>query len=681
MPLVVAAALCAAGCAKKVPPAAEPPPPPTETSGTEAAKPPPLETNTVPRMDFNRLAMELALPLFWTSDANGNGALDPDEVAVFWNPGPVKSVDTYVQNGRFTAAFDDAYRAIADRAKNGPTFPEGLSEAERRRRELVVQELAQGRPTLVKTPMGELTEGEELFVRNMLRAADLIERLYAKQLGMDAFAAQVPKDDPASQTLFFRNQGYRCTAPKTQREPGCSAIPSPPAQRVSGLYPQSLLAQEGFCEALQKKGDEALTSPFTVVREGTGGKLEAVPYPKAYAEEMTELARLLDESAAALPEGEPALKAYLTAAAQSFRDNLWPRADEAWAKMNAQNSKWYLRIGPDEVYAEPCNTKALFHMSFARINPDSLKWQAKLDPLKSQMEEAIAKLAGPPYKARTVTFALPDFIDIVLNAGDSRSPSGATIGQSLPNFGPVANEGRGRTVAMTNFYTDPDSLQASENTARSLLCPSVMPHFTTDPAPQLMSTVLHEAAHNLGPSHQYKVKGKVDREVFGGPLASMLEELKAQGAALYYTTWLKDRGVITERDAQLAAVRDLLWAFGHISRGMYDEERHPRTYSQLAAIQLGQLMDAKVVRWNAEGKAANGTDTGCFEIALEKWPAAAKAMLTEAAGVKSRGDRARAEGWVKKYVDVQGEQKRLHDTITERALRAPKATFVYGVEL
>ena len=80
-----------------------------------------------------------------------------------------------------------------------------------------------------------------------------------------------------------------------------------------------------------------------------------------------------------------------------------------------------------------------------------------IQSVKNDLEQALAKLAGPPYKARQVSFHLPDFIDVVLNAGDSRSPHGATIGQSLPNFGAVANEGRGRTVAMTNFYTDPDS--------------------------------------------------------------------------------------------------------------------------------------------------------------------------------------------------------------------------------
>ena len=82
------------------------------------------------------------------------------------------------------------------------------------------------------------------------------------------------------------------------------------------------------------------------------------------------------------------------------------------------------------------------------------------------MEKALAVLAGPPYEAREVSFHLPDFIDIVLNAGDARAARGATIGQSLPNWGPVANEGRGRTVAMTNFYADPDSRDVTRRARR-----------------------------------------------------------------------------------------------------------------------------------------------------------------------------------------------------------------------
>jgi hypothetical protein len=38
------------------------------------------------------------------------------------------------------------------------------------------------------------------------------------------------------------------------------------------------------------------------------------------------------------------------------------------------------------------------------------------------MEQQIAQRAGAPYAARKVAFQLPDFLHIVVNAGDPRRP-------------------------------------------------------------------------------------------------------------------------------------------------------------------------------------------------------------------------------------------------------------------
>jgi hypothetical protein len=347
--------------------------------------------------------------------------------------------------------------------------------------------------------------------------------------------------------------------------------------------------------------------------------------------------------------------------------------------MTATNSKWFLRDGPDEVYAEPCSQKANFHLVLARVNQESLEWQRRLEPVKDDMEAAMAKLAGPPYRAREVGFALPDFIDIVLNAGDSRSALGATIGQSLPNWGPVAEAG-GRTVAMTNLYTDADSEAALVEQARSLLCKATADR--VDPAVRHMnfSTVLHEAAHNLGPSHEYRVDGKTDGQVFGGPLASTLEEFKAQTAALYFADWLVARGILPAQDAEKAHLRDVLWSFGHIAQGMVDARGNPKPYSQLAAIQMGFLRERGVLEWKAGVKAANGVDAGCFEVDLAKWPAAAEELAELSFGIKSRGDRALAEQTRDRWTAPGNEWAVLRGVIEERWLRAPKASFVYAIE-
>ena len=691
--LTVGLALASSACEKK-PDAA--PVPATSASTTAvatgdaqvvAARPAGVKLDKLTRADFNRVAAELALPLFWAADANKDSTLDPDELAVYWGLVPGAKLVEYVgADGAFTEKAKDAIDSIVKRASQTAP-PAGLDAKELARREAVKKELAQGRVTLVATDLSKATPEEKRFVGFITQAAELIEKLYAKQEGTLDLRAKVPADDPASKSMFFRNQGPKCEAPQTQSDPACSAIPDPWKGKLSGFYPAALLEKPKFCEDLSKleagKKEKVLMDPFTVVIDDADkkGAFKAVPYHEAFKDDVTAISGQLKAAAEALGASEPALKAYLVATAQAFLDDKWWPADEAWAKMDAKNSKYYLRVAADEVYREPCSTKALYHVSFGLINQGSLKWQSKLDPIKTDMEKALADLAGAPYKAREVSFKLPDFMDVALNAGDSRPPSGATIGQSLPNFGPVANEGRGRTVAMTNFYSDPDSIEALKGTTESLFCKDSMAKYTTDREPQLMSTVLHEAAHNLGPAHQYKTNGKIDREVFGGPLASTLEELKAQTAALYFTDWLVERKQITADDAEKAHVRDIVWGFGHISRGMYDEDKHPRNYSQLAAIQLGWFMQNGAVAWKADETAANGKDKGCFAVALDKLPAAVKSLMTETAQIKGKGDKARAEKLVKDFVDVSGDKKKVHEVIAERVLRSPKPSFVYAIKV
>jgi hypothetical protein len=636
---------------------------------------------SLPRAEFNQRAVERAAPLFWTRDADSDGVLDPAELAVTWGPGDAR-LDRYVKAGRFTPEFDATYARITH-----PMTLDGLAGAEKARRAAVLAELGQGRPTLVLTTITDPREAE--IAARLEKTARIIERIYAKQSGVDGLYARIPKDDTASRAMFFRNQGPFCEAPKTENDPACSAL-SPRPKRVSGMYPESIQSSPDFCAALEKRKDaDVLLDQFSVVRHKPGGRakgdpatddLVAVPYHVAYADDMKAVSDELRATAALVGRdpSEAAFKAYLEAAATAFLDGSWFEADVAWKGMTATNSRWYLRVGPDEVYAEPCSRKANFHQTFARINQESLEWQRRLEPVKDDMEAAMASLAGPPYQARDVGFTLPDFIDIVLNAGDARAALGATIGQSLPNWGPVAESG-GRTVAMTNLYTDPDSEAMLVEQSRSLLCTATAGR--VDPAVRYMtiSTVLHEAAHNLGPSHEYRVDDRTDGQVFGGPLASTLEELKAQTAALYFSDWLAARGIMSKEDADKTHVRDVLWSFGHIAQGMNDARGQPKPYSQLAAMQMGFLNQRGVLRWNADEKAANGRDVGCFEVDLGKWPAAVEDLARLAFGVKSRGDRALAEKTRDEWVTDGTRWAALRGTIQERWLRAPKASFVYSV--
>jgi len=158
-----------------------------------------------------------------------------------------------------------------------------------------------------------------------------------------------------------------------------------------------------------------------------------------------------------------------------------------------------------------------------------------------------------------------------------------------------------------------------------------------------------------------------------------LEELKSQTAALYFTDWLAAKGLISNEMAETAHVRDLAWAFGHISRGMYDAEKKPKPYSQLAGIQFGFLMKEGALNFKAEEKAANGADMGCYELDLAKYAAAAEKLMGIVAKIKGSGDKKGAEALVAEFVDAEGAPQEHMSRVKERWLRAPRASFVYSV--
>ena len=626
----------------------------------------------IEREELNFRAQERFLPLFWRADDNHDRTLDPSELAVLWGPQRAKRTDYVDPKGAFTPAFHAAYRALL-----APIDDSKLDAKEKERRALVRKELRGGKPTLVETDLSRESAEDRAVAERVFAAAVILEKIYAKQLGTEQYENQVPAGDFASRSLYHRDQSPWCTTPQLEKVEACTAIPVKPAHR-SGLYPAAVQADPKFCDRLAAlpNGKALMDHYSTVVADGAG--FRAVPYAEAYKPEMTAIAKELDAAAVAISSAREApMKAYLSAAAASFRSNDWEPANVAWQKMGGSSSRWYLRVAPDEVYYEPCAWKAGFAVAFARINPESKAWQDKLGPVKAEMEKALATLAGAPYKARDVQFKLPDFIDIILNAGDQRNAHGATIGESLPNWGPVADSG-GRTVAMTNLYTDADSQAALKKQMASLYCDATNARATTSPRPAVMSTVLHEASHNLGPSHDYAAFGKKDSVAFGGTLASTLEELKAQTGALYFSEWLVKKGLLGRAEAEEAHVRDVAWAFGHIAQGMYEGDGKPKNYSQLASIQLGTLWKAGALTWKADARSGSG-EQGCFEIDFTKWAPTIDALAARVLKIKARGDRADAEEMKSAFVDAKDEWARYKGVISERWLRAPKATFVYSV--
>lgn len=605
------------------------------------------------RSDFNRLAAREGIPLFWLPVAADTSTLRPEDLSGVGE----EPLSRFVSGGKFTPEFNHAYKFLV----------------EERRQEAVRHELDQGRPNLVLSDFRNAPAADRELVRRMVAAGRIIDDLYARQNGGQRWLKFLTRGDAASRVLYERNHGPWCAAPDTERDPFCNAVPSFP-ERKSDAYPQNLSQTGAMCDELKERPDgKALLDPFTVVRE-KNGKLVAVSLVEAYGPQMKKVSVELRAAADAQGPDEAALKAYLLGAAKGFETGDWSEGDEAWSRMNGRNSKWYLRVAPDEVEFDPCQEKAGFHVSFARIDAASLSWQDKLTPLRQEMEDSLAALAPKAYAARPVAFALPDFIEIVLNSGDSRPPLGATIGQSLPNWGKVAEENRRRTVVMTNLYEDPDSKITARQKAGEMFDAAVLESYPSDKEAGLIGTILHEATHNLGPHSDSRINGKTAAEVFGGRMEGVLEELKAQTGALWYVDLLRRKGLLSENLVREIYTHELVWCMGHISNGMTTDGGAPKPYSQLSAVQIGSFAKAGVLEWKA---GADGIER--FSVDYARLPAAIEALMKEVVRIKASGDAEGAKALVTGFVDGEGAPFVHMNKVQERLRKYPKESYSYTV--
>jgi hypothetical protein len=137
--------------------------------------------------------------------------------------------------------------------------------------------------------------------------------------------------------------------------------------------------------------------------------------------------------------------------------------------------------------------------------------------------------------------------------------------------------------------------------------------------------------------------------------------------------------LISAEEAELAYVQDIAWAFGHTAQGMYEAAGQPRHYSQLASIQLGVFREAGALRWKATEIAANGRDRGCFDLDITRFQPAVRSLMQQVLEIKAQGDRARAEKLKSVWVDADDDWKKMRALISERWLRAPKASYVYAI--
>lgn len=389
--------------------------------------------------------------------------------------------------------------------------------------------------TVRLTTETQLTDAERRMIPLLIEAAQAMDEVFWMQAGgpRDSVLALAPDED----TRRYIEINYGPWDRLQGNEPFVEGVgPKPEGAR---FYPADITKEE-FDAAVAEGGARAdsLRSLYTLVRRDSAGRLFAVPYHEAFAEQHNLAAQKLRE-AAAIAE-EPQLKRYLELRAEALLTGDYRASDLAW--MDMKENGLDVIIGPIENYEDQLYGQKAAHETFVLVK--DREWSQRLARY-AQLLPALQR--GLPvddrYKQETPgSDSELNAYDAVYYAGDANAGS-KTIAINLPNDEQVQLEKGTRRLQLKN------SMRAKfdailEPIADEVIDPSQRQHVQFDAF--FANTMFHEVAHGLGIKNTLTGRGTV-REALQEQ-ASALEEEKADVLGLYMVSRLAEQGELGEVD-------------------------------------------------------------------------------------------------------------------------------------
>jgi hypothetical protein len=398
--------------------------------------------------------------------------------------------------------------------------------------------IARFAPTEIRVDTSALSTGDRKALVKLIEASRIVNTIFLAQLwsGNPALLARLEKDGSplgkARRHYFWINKG-----PWSDLDEHAAFLPGVPPKKLPGanFYPPDITKDEfePWVKALPEAQRQDAEGFFTVIVRDAAGRLQAVPYSKAYRKELEQAAGLLRE-AAGLSDNET-LRKFLNLRADAFLSNDYYASDLAWMDLDAPLD---VTIGPYETYAdEVFGYKAAFE---ALVNLRDDQETAKVKFFAGQMQEIEDNLPmDARYRNPKIGAAAPiRVVNEVFSAGDANH--GVELAAyNLPNDERVVQEKGSKRVMLKNV-----SEAKFESTlvpiAKRMLPPGAQRDLSFDAF--FTHILAHEMTHGIGP-HNIQVGGRQTtprqelKELF-----SAIEEAKADVTGLFMLQHLYDRG-------------------------------------------------------------------------------------------------------------------------------------------
>lgn len=501
---------------------------------------------------------------------------------------------------------------------------------------MVAPDLAQQLARFKRVEMPFRSEGlsarEKELVQKLVDASRLLDEIYWRQsdpqglkLYLSLEGSKNPKDVELRRYLMINGSRFALI---DENKPFVGTAPMPPGR---GFYPEGITRDqiEEYVKKYPEKKTEIYGGQTIVHSEGepmSADWLKGVPYHEAFREFLEPAAKDLRE-AAALSDDE-AFATFLKMRADALLSDDYFASDLAW--LDLQDPKFDIIFAPYETYLDDLlGVKTSYGAAVLIRNEEESK---KLDMFKKFVGDIQDALPLPP-EDRPSKHGLEtpmEVMDAPYRGGDLRHGYQA-VADNLPNDPRVHEQKGSKKIFFKNF------MDARVNYIILPLAKYVM---LPDQAEQasgegyLLSTIMHEISHGLGPAFARTSTGKVDVREAIGPIYGGLEEAKADVVGMYGLNWLVSHGVLPKEKLNEYYASYVAGIFRTIRFGTGE------AHGQAEMMEFNYLSEQGAITREASGR---------YKVQFEKMPDAIAALAKELLEIEATGDRARAENWFKKY--------------------------------
>ncbi len=353
-------------------------------------------------------------------------------------------------------------------------------------------------PVSITADTSHLSEGDRLTLPHLVRAVQGINPIYLRQM-KQKFAA--------TGGIFDRSRG-------------------------NNFHPAGLTREE-FDAYLEQhpKQKEQLLSPVTIVRRHGPKTLRSTPYSKVYSRELGAVVDQLVRAAKFVEHDD--FRNFLYRRVMAFLTNFYKGSDVEWVK--CLGAPFEIIIGPFESYEDNIlGVKRDFEGTLGIVLPDEQKRVERYQILAVGFDNFLGGkyIYTPRYTSTPMTV-----VDEIVAAGGNLYGFIAMAG-NLPNDEDIRQEVGSKKTFFRNV------IEAKFQIITGPIAERVM-GLTLDSQLFLMFIIGHEICHGL----PFRFAG----EDFG-PLASSLEEAKADVFGVLFMYFLADQRIITWEAANNAAI-------------------------------------------------------------------------------------------------------------------------------